>query len=344
MSASLLPNDYTQHKKYIDGVFKSKDEILNQLKEEGKTEIYHVLSFGGGTQSTHLLEEHFRGNIHYDFIVFSDTGAEPQFIHDQVAWWQDRQRGYGNTTPFIITHHNSMTGGLEEMLHRYIETDYQRFQMPLYFNRLDDQGNEVQAGMTPRQCTVDFKIIPVKQAVRKRILDKYGLGPRQRFPNHVAIVQDIGFSYDELNRVSTWQSPQYKYIYMSYPLVEMGLSTNDSIQFLNDNDFPTKRSRCYFCPFNCDDRDIGMDWDEIIEDEPLSFLKAVYFDERLREEVRSGNKNLRNIPYFHHSRASLSSVYAEQTAGLLDKYKDELEQWVVDWMVYINEKYVKEVA
>src|SRR5690606_31190894 len=130
--------------------------------------------------------------------------------------------------------------------------------MPLYFNKLDEQGNEVSAGMTPRQCTIDFKIIPVKQAVRSRIMEKHGLGPRQRFPKNVAIVQDIGFSYDELNRVSMWQSPQYKYVYMTYPLVEMGLSTQDSIQYLIDNGFPSKRSRCYFCPFNCGaDRDIG---------------------------------------------------------------------------------------
>lgn len=77
----LFGNDYTQHKKYINGVFKTKQEIIELLKLEGKDDIYFVLSFGGGTQSAHLLEEHLRGNIHYDFIVFSDTGAEPEFIH-----------------------------------------------------------------------------------------------------------------------------------------------------------------------------------------------------------------------------------------------------------------------
>ena len=303
-----------------------------------------MLSFGAGTQSTHLLEEHFKGNIHYDYIVFSDTGAEPEFIHQQVAWWKERQKEYGNTTPFITTHHNSMVNGLEEMLFRYILTDYQRFQMPLYFNRVDPEtGEEVQAGMTPRQCTVDFKIIPVKQAVRQMILKKYGLKPRQRFPQNVAIIQDIGFSYDELNRVSTWQSPQYKYIYMSYPLVEMGLSTQDSIDYLANNNFPLRRSRCYFCPFNCgSDRDIGMDWEEIIEDEPLSFLKAVWFDEKLRKIVREGKKNLRNIPYFHYSRRPLKEVYEKEYELIKKKHEKEFINWLDSWKKYIKKKYETE--
>lgn len=233
-----------------------------------------------------------------------------------------------------------MVNGLEEMLFRYILTDYQRFQMPLYFNRLDENGKEVQAGMTPRQCTVDFKIIPVKQAVRQMILKKYGLKPRQRFPQNVAIIQDIGFSYDELNRVSTWQSPQYKYIYMSYPLVELGLITQDSIDYLADNNFPLRRSRCYFCPFNCDLRDIGMDWYEIIETEPLSFLKAVWFDEELRKIVRAGKKNLLNIPYFHYSRRPLKEVYEKEYKAIKKKYEKELNEWLNKWKAYTKRKYV----
>lgn len=150
---------YQKHKKYVNGLLKSKEEIIQIAKNEGRTKIYRVLSFGGGTQSAHLLESHFRGELgyEYDFVVFSDTGAEPQFIHEQVAWWQARQKAVGNTTPFIITTHNSMHGGLEEMLMRYIYTDYQRFQMPLYFNKVDPDTGEIKAGgLMPRQCTRRF--------------------------------------------------------------------------------------------------------------------------------------------------------------------------------------------
>lgn len=66
-------HDYRQHKKYINGLLKSKEEIIEIAKNEGRTKLYRVLSFGGGTQSAHLLESHFRGEIEYDYIVFSDT-------------------------------------------------------------------------------------------------------------------------------------------------------------------------------------------------------------------------------------------------------------------------------
>ncbi|OKP88785.1 hypothetical protein A3842_05030 [Paenibacillus sp. P3E] len=83
------------------------------------------------------MEQHLQEIIHYDYIIFSDTEAGPQFIHEQVAWWQQWQKACGNTTPFLITHHSSMECGLEEMLMGYIHTDYQRFQMPVYCSTLD---------------------------------------------------------------------------------------------------------------------------------------------------------------------------------------------------------------
>ncbi|CEG02213.1 hypothetical protein [Bacillus sp. B-jedd] len=333
--------DYREHIKYRKGIFKTKTEIIKDLYAEGKERIYHVLSFGGGTQSSHLLEQHFRGEIHYDFIVFSDTGAEPDFIHSQVAWWQHRQKENGNTTPFIITGHSSMEGGLEEMLMRYIHTEYQRFQMPVYCNKIDEEtGQEVAAGIMPRQCTVDFKIVPVKQTVRRAVLKQVGLTNKQKMPADIAFIIDIGFSFDEIRRINLYKSPQFKYMYLAYPLVEEGLTTQDSIQYLIENGFPTKRSRCYFCPFNCDNRDIGMDWNEIIEDEPLSFLKACYFDSQLRAIQKTGKKNMRSIPYLHEKRIPLEDVYPDEYSTLSSAYESEFLVWRSKWEKRIKDKYI----
>lgn len=332
--------DYRTHSKYLQGVFKTKQEIIDELRDQGRTKIYHVLSFGGGTQSSHLLEQHFRGQIHYDMIIFSDTGAEPNFILNQVAWWKERQEQYGNKTPFLITRHSSMKGGLEEMLMRFIYTDYQRFQMPVYCASIVEQtGQIVDAGMMPRQCTVDFKIIPVKQTARQYIMDQFGLKPRQRFPDNVGIIMDIGFSYDEIRRINTYRSPQYKYVFLSYPLVEENLTTEDSIAFLEAYDFPTRRSRCYLCPFNCDNRDNGMDWDEIIELEPLSFLKACWFDEMIRRVQMSGSKIMKTVPFLHHSRKPLKDVYREQFEALFAELSEDLHDWIREWKARIYQKY-----
>lgn len=335
--------DYRGHSKYRNGTFKTKSEIVEEFKAEGKHRIYRVLSFGGGTQSSHLLEQHLQGKIDYDFIVFADTGAEPQFIHEQVAWWQNRQQEYGNKTPFVITTHNSMVGGLEEMLMRYILTDYQRFQMPVYCATVDEKTGEiVPAGMMPRQCTVDFKIAPVKQTVRKLVMLELGLMTNQRIPSDIGFIIDIGFSYDEIRRINTYQSPQFKYMKLAYPLVEENLTTADSIKFLEDHNMPLKRSRCYLCPFNCDgDRDIGMDWDEIIREEPLSFLKACWFDEQLRQVQRTGSKIMRSIPYLHYSRKPLKEVYSKEYQAILPENERKIVKWICDWQTKIRRKYAK---
>ncbi len=337
--------DYRCHKKYRAGVFKTKSELKAELSEAGFERIYHVLSFGGGTQSAHLLEQHFQGEIHYDFIVFSDTGAEPQFIHEQVAWWRNRQQQLGNNTSFIITHHGAMERGLEEMLMRYIYTDYQRFQMPVYCNRIDsDTGKIVSAGIMPRQCTVDFKILPVKQAVRRQVMHKLGLTERQRMPGNIAFVIDIGFSYDEIKRIQLYQSPQFKYMFLAYPLVEKNQTTQNSIDYLNQNNLPNRRSRCYLCPFNCDDHSIGMDWDEIINSEPFSFLKACWFDDQLRRVQKTGSKIMKSIPYLHFSRKPLSDVYRSAYLITGKEFGVQLHEWIQDWQIFINRKYSVNVS
>ena len=325
--------------KYKKGLLKSKEGIIEELKSQGKTELFHVLSFGGGTQSSHLLEEHLRGRIHYDFIIFSDTGAEPHFIHSQVEWWQKRLEEQGCTTPFIITTHSSMQGGLEEMLYRYIYTSYQRFQLPLYFKVYAEDGSLKNGGLMPRQCTGDFKIIPVQQQARKLIKERLGLAPNKQIPRNVGIVMDIGFSFDEVKRVGGYVSHQSKYIYLAYPLIEKGLTTQDSIKYLIENGFPSRRSRCYFCPFNCDKVEIGMDWGEIIEHEPLSFLKACFFDDELRYVQAEGCKNMKSVPFFHYKRIPLKEAYPEEFEKLIKLYGHELVCWIGSWKRRIREKY-----
>ncbi|GAE47344.1 hypothetical protein [Mesobacillus boroniphilus] len=68
-------NDYRLTKKYREGVFKTRTEILEEMYAKGFEKIYTVLSFGGGTQSAHLMNDMLIGRRKYDMAVFSDTGA-----------------------------------------------------------------------------------------------------------------------------------------------------------------------------------------------------------------------------------------------------------------------------
>ena len=55
----LLCEELFEIKWYANGLFKTKDELIDIALSEGREKIYRVLSFGGGTQSAHLLESHF---------------------------------------------------------------------------------------------------------------------------------------------------------------------------------------------------------------------------------------------------------------------------------------------
>lgn len=169
------------------------------------------------------------------------------------------------------------------------------------------------------------------------ILKEHNLGPRQRVPNNIGVIIDIGFSADEIKRINVCQSPQFKYMYLAYPLVEDNLTTQESIDFLINNDMPSKRSRCYLCPFNCDMK--GMSWDEIIEEEPLSFLKSVWVDTQMRKVQATGSKNMTSIPFLHFSRKPLIEVYEMEHRWLLAQFEDEYNEWLTLWSNKITTQY-----
>jgi hypothetical protein len=81
-----------------------------------------------------------------------------------------------------------------------------------------------------------------------------------------------------------------------------------------------------------------MDWEEIIDSEPFSFVKACWFDARLREVQATGSKIMRSIPYLHYSRRPLAEVFPDQSY-LHDAYKNALTTWMGEWKEYINQKY-----
>src|SRR5690554_2466919 len=60
--------------------------MIKQQYDDGKEHI-HVLSYGGGTQSTAMLLMALKGEINGvipDYIIFSDTGWEPKSIYQWI--------------------------------------------------------------------------------------------------------------------------------------------------------------------------------------------------------------------------------------------------------------------
>ena len=80
--------------------------------------------------------------------------------------------------------------------------------MPLYV-----LGKNGQKGMIKRQCTSEYKIVPVERKVRELL----GLKPRQHWHKELAVEQFFGISADELRRVrmpdAMWKRHRYPFVF-----------------------------------------------------------------------------------------------------------------------------------
>ena len=96
-------------------------------------------------------------------------------------------------------------------------------------------------GMIRRQCTMDYKIVPVMKSIRKL----HKLEPRKRMkPTEVW----IGISIDEASRMKDSRFYNVKY---KYPLIDKYYSRHDCIKYFESNNYPVPgKSSCVFCPYH----------------------------------------------------------------------------------------------
>lgn len=80
--------------------------MIKQQYDDGKKHI-HVLSYGGGTQSTALLLMALKGEINGvipDYIIFSDTGWEPKHVYNWIEKINKHIKAtYGRKSSSVIT-------------------------------------------------------------------------------------------------------------------------------------------------------------------------------------------------------------------------------------------------
>jgi hypothetical protein len=99
-------------------------------------------------------------------------------------------------------------------------------------------------GMVNRQCTHDFKLVPIQRKIRELI----GLKPRQRGPKLPSVTQWIGISKDEAIRM---KPSRYPCIVNRWPLIEMNVTRSDCLKWRRDRGYPMPpKSECTFCPYH----------------------------------------------------------------------------------------------
>ena len=200
--------------------------------------MFRFLSYGGGVQSTAMILMIKDGLIEKpDAIIFSDTGSERVETKELIENQIEPLCRSLNVPFHTVTSH---LGKLDE----YYKS---RNAIPI---------------IGTRHCTQKFKIRPIRRFVRTIV----GNGRGKLLAECM-----LGITTDESHRES-----ESDVIWMrnSFPLLEMGISRQDCLDYLSNNGLQVIKSGCFMCPYQS-----GDEWLEIRESFPELWDRALTLED-----------------------------------------------------------------
>ena len=257
-----------------------------------------LLSLGAGVQSSTLALMAAHGEITPmpDGAIFADTQSEPGAVYTWLNWLETQ-------LPFPVYHVTA--GSLRDEILRAASGEQRMGARPPFFV----EGG----GMLKRQCTQDYKLIPI----HKKIRDLLGLKTRQRWPNEIRVEQWIGISIDEASRMKPATVTRrrngrkillpHPTMRNRWPLIELERTRHGCVQWMLAHGFPEPpKSACTFCPYHDDAL-----WRRMRGNDPGSFAEAVEVDRQIRHGVkdrRNGKPLSLNQWFVHRSMQPLDQV------------------------------------
>lgn len=236
-----------------------------------------VISLGAGVQSSAMALMAARGEITPmpDFAIFADTMAEPDHIYEWLDWLETQL-----PFPVLRVSHGNLLDAVKSGV------DGKRFATPPFFTEGD------RAGLLRRQCTSEYKVMPIQKKLRE--LSGYKKG--QRIPAGT-VEQWIGISQDEIQRMK--MSPD-KWVVNRWPLLEKRFSRLHCLEWMRDRQYPLpQKSACTFCPYHD-----NATWQKMKDTDPKSWAEAVAVDEAIRDGFAKTTQKL----YVHRSLIPLKDV------------------------------------
>ncbi len=230
------------------------------------TRTINVLSLGAGQQSSALLLLSANGALpKLDLAVFADTGWERQVVYRHL----DRLGQVADAAGIAL---RRVTAG--RLRDHVMASDF--VPMPVFGHHGD------RAVVFGQRCTTNFKIVPIRRAIRQFAGPLHGLTVRLW----------LGISTDEVFRMR--RSP-VGYIEHTYPLVDqMGWDRGACQAYLSERGFAgAPRSSCVGCPLKG-----RAEWVRMRDESPDEWADAVAFDAALRARPDS--------LYLHSSRRPLA--------------------------------------
>lgn len=225
-----------------------------------------------------------------EVAIFADTGWEPQNVYRHL-WWLVEQLPF----PVIIASRSNIR---EDQI-RNAETGARVAAIPYFL-----EG----AGMGRRQCTKEYKIDPIRRAIRSYL----GYGRTQRIPPN-SVEMWIGISLDEASRA---KPSQVQYIKHRWPLLDLRMRRSDCLRWINDHGYhEPPKSSCIGCPFHSNSY-----WKAMRDKNPEEWAQAVEIDRKIRTGGRMKHKQ-----YLHRSCKPLDEADLEPEKNQLNMFENECE-------------------
>lgn len=253
---------------------------------------HRFLSLGAGVQSSALLLMSLAGELdQLDAAIFADTHAEPPRVYQ----WLWTLCGHSDDVPIHIT----SGGDLRADIVASVEEGTRASNPPFFAD----------GGQLRRKCTRDYKVRPLKRAVR----DLVGASRRGAIPAGVHVEQWMGISWDERHRMKRSSD---SWITHRFPLLELRMTRQDCLDWMREAGFDEPpKSACSFCPYTSDTR-----WRSIREDDPLAWEDALTVDTLIRRGL-SGSESA----YVHRSELPLDQAPLDDPQGDLWSWRDECD-------------------
>lgn len=235
--------------------------------EPGELKI-HSLSLGVGVQSSTIYLMAQTGYIApFDVAVFVDVGYERDATYRYLRYLQTFQNKFRID---IIRPKEKLAEAATRIRVSDEGNFYMKKLLPLFTHNLTTS----RVGKIPtRGCTSEFKVEVLQSHLRALAGVRYG----QNWPS---VVNYLGISTDEAQRMKDSRVP---WAINKYPLIELGLSRRDCMDWLDANDFLIPhRSSCYFCPFQS-----AASWRDLMTDEPHKFEAACEFEDELNKTAKA---------------------------------------------------------
>ncbi len=262
-----------------------------------------------------------------DCATFADTGWEPRAVYDHLEWLMS-----GNVLPFTV--HIVSAGNIRDQLMEAGEGN-RWASIPAFAKTVTPAGSEVVVfdededgelveiatrrtttetvtiGMIRRQCTTDFKIVPIRRKVRELA----GL-TRKRSPSLPVAESWIGISTDEVVRAKpSFEAWQIK----RFPLIEKRMSRRDCLAWLRRHGYPEPpKSACIGCPFHDNAR-----WRHMRDHDAEAWADTIAVDRALR----TGLRGIRGEVFLHRACVPLdqADLSTATDRGQLDLWPNECE-------------------